>query len=102
MGDGIDHYTVNLPLRGAQTVTQDLARHKSDPAHGILLSPGQQLQVDIDRDYRSIFVTIKRQIMELALSRLIGRQAKRRWSSRSACRWRRRRPHPGGARPSIT
>ena len=77
MGDGIDHYTVNLPLRGAQTVTQDLARHKSDPAHGILLSPGQQLQVDIDRDYRSIFVTIKRQIMELALSRLIGRQAKR-------------------------
>lgn len=77
MGDGIDHYTVNLPLRGQQTVSQGLTRHKSDPQHGILLSPGQQLQVDMSREYRSIFVTINRHIMELALSRLIGRQAKR-------------------------
>lgn len=77
IGDGIGHYTVNLPLRGTQTVSQGRLRYKSDASHGILLSPGQELQVDINRDYRSIFVTIKRHIMELALSRLIGRQAKR-------------------------
>ncbi|MDO5604198.1 MAG: AraC family transcriptional regulator [Paracoccus sp. (in: a-proteobacteria)] len=77
MGEGIGHYTVNLPLHGSQRVTGGQTRVDSDARSGIILSPGMQLQLDIDRDYRSIFVTIDRPIMELALSRLIGRQVKR-------------------------
>lgn len=77
LDDGIDHFTVNLPLQGQQIVTHGATRHKSNPAQGILLSPGQHLTVDIDRDCRSVYVTINRRVMELALSRLIGRQTKR-------------------------
>lgn len=77
MGAGIEHYTVNLPLTGRQTVSHGHRQITSNAQHGILLSPEMQLQIDIDREYRSIFVVINRRMMDLALSRLIGRQAQR-------------------------
>ncbi|WP_264214337.1 AraC family transcriptional regulator [Leisingera thetidis] len=74
MGAGIEHYTVNLPLTGHQTVSHGQRKIASNPQHGILLSPKMQLQIDIDHEYRSIFVVINRGMIELALSRLIGRR----------------------------
>jgi len=73
----IEHYTVNLPLRGSLIVTVDELKVCSNPQRAILLSPGKQISIDIDRDWRSVFITIDRRIMELALSQLIGQRLKR-------------------------
>jgi AraC-like DNA-binding protein len=72
-----EHYVVNLPLRGRLAVTFDDRKVWSTPQRAILLSPGKQISLDIERDWRSVFITISSRIMELALSQLIGQRVKR-------------------------
>ncbi len=77
LGDGIEHYTVALPLRGRQILSRAATRVLSVPDKAIVLSPGLDFTVDIERDCRILFVTIKRRLMELELKRLLGRSPNR-------------------------
>lgn len=77
IGADIGHYALSLPVNGRQIVSQGGADTYSDSRQAILLSPGKPLTVDIDRGWRSVFITVNARIMELALSQLIGSQVKR-------------------------
>lgn len=72
IGAGIGHYSISLPRRGRQTVVAGNRRYQTGAQTAVILSPGENLEVDLDRDWQSVFVTINTRIMDLALSRLIG------------------------------
>ncbi|WP_323019616.1 AraC family transcriptional regulator [Pararhodobacter sp.] len=72
IGAGIGHYSISLPRSGRQTVVSGSRRYQSGPLQAVILSPGEDVEVDLDRDWRSVFVTINKRIMDLALGRLIG------------------------------
>lgn len=77
LGLGIEHYTVALPLRGRQALSRAGMRFLSEHDKAIVLSPGLDFTVDIERDCRSLFITINRRLMELELRRLLGRSPSR-------------------------
>lgn len=72
LGDGIENYSVSLPLQGTQTVYQGRERCLSEPRKAIVLSPAREIAVDIDSNWRSVFITINRRIVDLELRRLTG------------------------------
>src|SRR5882724_10580946 len=73
LGREIEHYTVCLPLRGRQTISHAHTRFLSEHDKAIVLSPGLEFTVDLQRDWRSLFITISRGLMDLELRRLVGR-----------------------------
>lgn len=68
-----DNYSVSLPLQGRQLVRESETRTFSEVDRALVVSPDRCFTIDIDGSYRSLFVTINRKFVELALRNLIGR-----------------------------
>ncbi|MCY1396159.1 HTH-type transcriptional activator RhaS [compost metagenome] len=77
LGSGMEHFSISLPLRGSQMARTAGASTLSEPSTGLVLSPGRELIIDLDRECSSVFVTVNRELMYRELQRLICRPIER-------------------------
>ncbi len=70
LGKEIDHYTVCLPIQGSHTLFDSGIPDLSNKA--LVLSPGREASINMDSQWRSVFVTFNRRILEFELARLLG------------------------------
>lgn len=72
--ESADHYIIALPLKGRQTLLQNNQSITTESGNGLIFSPTKNAELKLDSAYSGRFVCIKKQSIDLQLSKLINKE----------------------------